>query len=514
MPKRFPHLMRSALALFAGALYPFAFAPYDYWPLGLVSISLLWGLIAQQTVRRAAWLGFWFGLSSFGIGVSWLHVSMHEYGNTPLWLAIIMTGLFVIFIALFNALQTGLARWLTREKATLSPWIFACIWLLVDVLRAHFLTGFPWLYAGYTLLETPLAQLATVGGIWLVTFTLVLMAGLLGALLPPFKVPWRSWCLQAMAALALVVLSFATPPERYVRPAGETVPVALLQGNIPQDLRWLTQMRHATRDIYAQLSDQVPPGYLEIWPESALTEFYHQAREFLDQRAEITAAKQGTLVVGIPTYDVNPSWPTGRIHNTIAVLTGGEGAYHKQKLVPFGEFVPFEEQLRGLIPFFDLEMSSFHHGKANQQPLLAHQVAIAPSICYEIMFPELVAKQALHSNVLITVSNDAWFGTSAGPHQHFQMARLRALETGRWLLRATNTGITAIVNEKGEVVESLPQFQRNLLLGHFVPLSGTTPFSRWGGWPVWLLAFASLLPALWQRFHRYLSQYQPKASHS
>lgn len=504
----------TALALIAGALYPFAFAPYEGWFLGIISIALLWVSIQGKTPKQSAWLGFCFGLSSFGIGVSWLHVSMHQYGGTPLWLAIIMTAVFVVFIALFSALQTGLSRWLSQGAKWLSPWVFACVWLLVDVLRGNFLTGFPWLYAGYSLIDTPLAQLATLGGIWLLTFITVFLAALLGALIRWQQRNWRLWLLQVGGAVLLVVTAHQSPPERYVTPAGDPVQVALLQGNIPQDLRWITQMRHATRDIYADLSDQVPPNHLEIWPESALTEFYHQAEGFLDERAAIAEAKNGALVVGIPTYDSDDFWQPGRIHNTIKVLSGGEGDYHKQKLVPFGEFVPFEDQLRGLIPFFDLDMSSFDHGGPNQSNLIAKQVAIAPSICYEIMYPELVAQQAINSNVLITVSNDAWFGTSAGPHQHFQMARLRAIETGRWLLRGTNTGITAIINEKGKVVDSLPQFERGLLLGSFTPLSGQTPFVKWGSWPIWLLAFLGCLPSLWRRTHRYLSQYQPKANHS
>lgn len=501
MPPKLARLIpqkTTALALFAGALYPFGFAPYDWWPLTLLSVALLWVSLEGKRPTQAAKLGFAFGLSAFGIGVSWLHVSMHQYGGTPLWLAVLMTAAFVAFIALFSALQTGASSWLAGKRR-LTPWLFASVWLLVDVLRGYFLTGFPWLYAGYTLIDTPLANLATLGGIWLLTFAVILLSALLGQL-------WRwknthkiKWLCRASAAFALAVIAIMSPANRYVEAAGDPIPVALLQGNIPQDLRWITQMRLATRDIYAKLSDQVPPHHLEIWPESALTEFYHQAKPFLTERAALAEAKNGALVVGIPTYDTNDIWQRGRIHNTIKVLSGGEGDYHKQKLVPFGEFVPFEEQIRGLIPFFDLEMSSFNHGNTNQSNLIAKQVAIAPSICYEIMYPELVAKQALNSNVLITVSNDAWFGTSAGPHQHFQMARLRAIETGRWLLRSTNTGITAIINEKGKVVKALPQFERDLLLGHFTPLSGLTPFSRWGSWPIWLFASLGVLLSLMRR---------------
>lgn len=516
MLKQQPTMQRRnvALALFAGALYPFAFAPYGWWPLSVISIALLWTSIQGKSPKQSAALGFFFGLSSFGIGISWLHVSMHQYGGTPLWLAVLMTAAFVSFVALFSALQTFLASWLSQSHQRLSPWVFACVWLLVDICRGYFLTGFPWLYAGYSLIDTPLAQLATLGGIWLLTFSTVLIASLMGAIFRWQRRHWGLWLWQASLAILLMVTAHFSAPSRFVSPAGEPMNVALLQGNIPQDLRWLTTMRHTTREIYADLSDQVPDNHVEIWPESALTEFYHHAEEFLDQRAMIAEAKNGTLIVGIPTFDKLSFWQPGLIHNSLKVLAGGEGTYHKQKLVPLGEFVPFEQQLRGLIPFFDLEMSSFNHGERDQSNLIAKQVAIAPSICYEIMFPELVAQQAQNSNVLITVSNDAWFGTSAGPHQHFQMARLRAIETGRWLLRGTNTGITAVINEYGQVVATLPQFERGLLLSSFVPLSGQTPFVRWGSWPIWLLALLSCLPALTRKVQRYFNQYQPNANHS
>lgn len=503
-----PTFLRLTLALCAGALYPFAFSPYEFWPLIFVSIALLWVALQRSQRGQAFWVGAAYGLTMFGIGVSWLHISMHTYGDTPLWLAIVLTGSLVLLMALFLA---GFSTIMARLAAPrMSPIVFASLWLLLDVLRGWLFTGFPWLYAGYSVIDTPLAQLATVGGIWLVTWLVVFLGALLGALICWPQRSWRVWSTHATLALILVLAATFTPPSRYVEPAGGPIKVALLQGNIPQDLRWLTTMRHETRAIYAELSDQVPAEHIEIWPESALTEFYHDAEVFLEERARITAEKNGALIIGIPTYSRASIFMPGYIYNTLKVLTGGDGEYHKQKLVPFGEYVPFENQLRGLIPFFDLDMSSFSPGTEHQGSLLAKQVAIAPSICYEVVYPELVARQTALSNVMVTVSNDAWFGTSAGPHQHFQMARFRTIENGRWMLRSTNTGISAIINERGQVVDQYPQFERGVLLSSFAPLSGRTPYNQWGGWPIWLCAFLLCLPAS----YRYLSQYQPKATHS
>jgi len=503
-----PIFARIALALVAGALYPFAFSPYELWPLLFVSIALFWVALQGANSRQAACIGAGYGLTLFGLGVAWLHVSMHTYGDTPLWLAIMLTGALVMFMALFFAAFAALT--VRLSLARMSPLVFASLWLLFDVIRGSLFTGFPWLYAGYSLIDTTVANLATLGGVWLITWLAVLAGALLGALVHWPQRAWRPWFAQAIMLCLCISLAPFTPANRYVAPTGSAISVALLQGNIPQDKRWLTTMRDETRDIYAALSDRVPAEHVEIWPESALTEFYHDAETFLQQRAAISEQKNGALIVGIPTYDRPSVLMPGYIHNSLKVLAGGDGDYQKQKLVPFGEYVPFEKHLRGLIPFFDLDMSSFSPGDKEQSNLLAQRIAIAPSICYEVVYPELVARQTALSNVMATVSNDAWFGTSAGPHQHFQMARFRAIENGRWMLRSTNTGITAVINERGQVHAQLPQFERNVLLSSFVPLSGRTPYNRFGGWPVWLMAILFCLPAI----QRYFSQYHTKAHHS
>ena len=288
---------------------------------------------------------------------------------------------------------------------------------------------------------------------------------------------------EALAALAGGQLSFT-------QPSGERQQVALVQGNIPQDLKWLATMREETRDIYAGLTDGLPEDTLVIWPESAMIEFYQDIRGFVDGEGEAVAAKGGALITGLPWRDQSRSPVT--YHNSIAVVGThhDNGVYHKQKLVPFGEYVPLQGLLRGLIPFFDLAMSSFTPGRASQPNLHALDQEIAPFICYEILYPDLVAERSAGADVLLTISNDAWFGTSAGPLQHFQMTRLRALETGRWLLRGTNNGVTAVVDPHGRVVERLPQFERDVLIADYQPRQGSTPFMVAGAWPTLLLALA------------------------
>ena len=473
------------LALGAGLLYPLAFAPWQWWPLVLISIALAWRLLeSSRDWRDAAWRGWLYGFGQFLFGVFWVHVSMHQYGDTPLWLAIPLTAAFAAVLALFPALAFGLAR---RVATPLGLAIaFAGLWLLTDVLRGWFLTGFPWLYAGYAMTDTWLAGLAPLGGIWLLTLVTVLTGTALGQCWPASAHGWRNALPAALLALTGWGLSAGEQAWLSVEPAGEPVPVALVQGNIPQDIRWQLTQRQATRDIYSHLSSRIPEGHLVIWPEAAITEFYQDAEDFLGHEGAAQASRGGALMTGIPWRERRND---GRhdFFNSVTVIAGGEGTYHKQKLVPFGEYVPLQGLLRGLIPFFDLPMSSFTRGDPDQPNPHALGLEIAPFICYEIVYPELVRSRSDTADVLLTISNDAWFGSSAGPHQHFQMTRLRARETGRWLLRGTNTGITAIIDPRGRIQARLPQFERDVLLGEFVPMQGSSIYMRTGGWPVWLL---------------------------
>ena len=476
-------MLNLLLALIAGLLFPLAFAPYDLWPLLFVSLALAyWCQHRAPTPRRALLTGWVYGLGMFGFGVSWLHVSMTDYGFMPLWMAIPFTGAFAALMALFY----GLTFWLTRRLLGGGALMFAGAWLLLDWVRGWLLTGFPWLYSGYALVDTPLAGLAPLGGIWAMTLAAVVLSATVVALIEQ-RGRAAGPLLVSVVAIAAALIGGQLD---FTQPSGERQQVALVQGNIPQDLKWLATMREETRDIYAGLTDGLPEDTLVIWPESAMIEFYQDIRGFVDDQGEAVAAKGGALISGLPWRDESRTPTT--YHNSIAVVgtDSEDGVYHKQKLVPFGEYVPLQGLIRGLIPFFDLPMSSFTPGSPRQPNLYALSHEIAPFICYEILYPELVASRTGSADVLLTISNDAWFGTSAGPHQHFQMTRLRALETGRWLLRGTNNGITAVVDHHGKVVERLPQFERDVLVSEYQPRQGETPFMLAGVWPTLLLALA------------------------
>ena len=480
------------LALFAGLLFPLAFAPYDLWPLLFVSVAAGFWCQQQAGSGKEAFLRGWlYGLGMFGFGVSWVHVSMHDYGFMPLWMAIPFTAIFAAFLALFYGLTFSLSWRLGR-----SALVFTGIWLLLDWLRGWLLTGFPWLYAGYGLIDTPLASLAPLGGVWLLTLATVLLSATLIQLRQPGTLRWVAAGLSVLVLIAATAGHFLT----FTHANGPEQKVALVQGNIPQDLKWQISMRDETRRIYHELTREIPADTLVLWPESAMTEFYQTITDFIEDEGKQLADRNGALITGIPWRSVSDTGITYR--NSIAAIplrdneNGSERVYHKQKLVPFGEYVPMQSLIRGLIPFFDLPMSGFTPGDPSQPNLQAMGHTVAPFICYEILYPQLVASRSHDADVLVTISNDAWFGTSAGPLQHFQMARLRALETGRWLLRGTNNGVTAVIDHQGRIVDALPQFERDVLYSQYQPRTGITPFMALGVWPWLVLSVLLLLPAM------------------
>jgi len=476
-------MLYALLALIAGLLFPLAFQPYGFWPLLFLSMALgYFSFLRARSAKRAFLHGWLYGFGMFVFGIAWLHISMSHYGDMALWLSVLFTSLFAALMALYYGLVFALAK-----RFRLGGLGFAGLWLIADWLRGWLLTGFPWLYGGYALIDTPLRGLAPLAGIWAVTLVALVLSITLVELLRRRE---RAWKGPLITAIVLVVLALIGGHWHFTRPAGPAQQVALVQGNIPQDLKWLITMRDQTREIYANLTNDLPADTLVVWPESAMIQFYQDIKGFVDGEGEDVAAKGGALITGLPWRDDSHFPPL--YHNSIAVVgtAHDDGVYHKQKLVPFGEYVPCQDLLRGLIPFLDLPMSSFTPGKPEQSNLHALGQEIAPFICYEILYPDLVAHRTHNADVLLTVSNDAWFGNSAGPHQHFEMARMRAVETGRWLLRDTNNGITGIIDPQGKVTARLPQFTRQVLIGSYRPIQGATPFMIAGVWPVMLLSLA------------------------
>jgi apolipoprotein N-acyltransferase len=477
------------LAALAGALFPLGLAPFDLWPLALVAVATLFVCLESAAPRRALLIGWAFGVGKYGVGASWIYVSIHDYGPAPWWLAGSLVTLFVAAMALFPAVAGfAYARWLRGASAVGRALGFTVAWSALEWLLTWFLTGFPWLFLGYAQLQNPLRHWAPVGGVLWVGWLAVLSVTL-AVLACARDLPRRRRALLGLAALLPWLLALPLGAVRWVEP-GRAGSVALVQGDIPQDAKWHEETVAPILSRYSRLSAPYWQRDLVIWPEAAVTLFVRQAQPFLTAMDALASRGGAALILGIPSYQRLPDGGVA-FRNSAIVVGAGQGSYSKRRLVPFGEYVPFEGVLRGLIEFFDLPMSHAEPG-AMQQPLLeAGAWRVAMAICYEVAYPELVRRDARDADVIVTISNDSWFGRSIGPHQHLQMAAMRALENGRWVLRATNSGITAIIAPDGVVAARLPQFEAVVLDGTFSGMTGTTPYGRWGN----ALLFASLAAA-------------------
>jgi len=477
------------LALVAGALVTLSLAPFELWPLGVVSLALLAILLQGDNPLRAARIGWFYGLGLFGSGVSWVYVSIHDYGYAPVPVATALTLIFCAGLGLLSAATAYCyARWL-RHGPLGNTAGFAAAVVLGEWLRSWLLTGFPWLYLGYGHIDSILAGWAPVGGVWAISFIVAYSGAVIAAALSPVGFRWG----QFASLLGLWLGGLALNQYSWVDAVNRApLKVAMVQPNISQHEKWSRSAYQRTLETYSDMSEPLwRNSDIVIWPEGAIPNYYHSAKGFLDTVAQRAQSEQATLITGIPT--LQQSVNGNKSFNSIMSLGAGTGTYHKQRLVPFGEYIPLETWLRGLIQFFDLPMSAFSAGGSDQLALTAGDITLAPFICYEIVYPDLVSSWLPAADLLVTISNDAWFGHSIGPLQHLQMAQMRALEAGRYLLRATGGGVSAIIDQRGRIVTQSQQFQREVLTGQAQIYSGTTPFAAQGTWPVILLCFAICL---------------------
>jgi apolipoprotein N-acyltransferase len=482
-----PPLLVLLLAPTAGALVTLSLAPFKLWPLGILSCAIYAYLLCTCRPGQAFWRGWLYGLGLFGSGVSWVFVSIHVYGYASVPLAAGLTALFCMALALFHALFAWVYVVFIRRLPGGMLMGFPVLWVLFEWLRSWMFTGFPWLYLGYAHIHTWIAGWAPVLGVFALSF----ICALTGTCL---FLGWRSRQPIAWLTYTIIVISLwgggaALKPTVWVaRASEEPLSVALIQPNVPQEHKW-NPAWYPT--ILAQLEELTRPQFgrdIIIWPEAAIPGYLQRAESFLEPLAQRASNSETTLITGVP-YRTD----SGVQHNSIIAVGHGSGVYHKQRLVPFGEYVPLEQWLRGLITFFDLPMSSFSPGAANQTPLRVGAYRAAPFICYEIVYANLVSKAARDTDLIITISNDSWFGDSIGPLQHMQIAQMRALENGRHVLRGTNNGISAIIDHQGRIVKKTDQFVTTTLVGPVNVMLGNTPFGSFGTTPIIAGAWITLL---------------------
>ena len=491
-PKGLPLVLTILIAWLAGAVFIFALAPYGFWPVALVSPAILYALLMpDMTGKRAFVIGQAYGTGLWCVGAFWLYTSIHVYGDTPVWLALIMIALMGLGMGLFH----GFLALIFNRVVGKQPLSFAALWVLQEWMKTWLFTGFPWLFVGYAFTEQYwLSSLAPVAGVFAVSFVAVLLAASLVELLRR-----RGGYMIPTAALLIVSCALWLLNPQWTKPKGTPdLSVSLIQGNIPQDLKWLTEYQVETLKIYATLSSTEWGSDMILWPESSIPMFQDEALGFISEVVKVAKETDTTWVTGIPykdtaAFDVKTDKYPPFYNSVIALGADAEGLYKKQRLVPFGEYIPFEGML-DILPNLagSQDIMSYSRGSDDQSPLRVRGHNLGAAVCYEVAYPDTTRKNAINTDFLLTISNDAWFGSSAGPLQHLQMVQMRALENGRWFMRATNTGVTAIIDHKGHIVKRAPQFERTVLRGNVQARVGNTPYMRAGNYPI-LIIIALLL---------------------
>ena len=478
---------RSLGALISGALLALAFAPFGLWPVAMFSLAALMALVCTGTPRRAAVLGWCYGLGMFGAGVWWIQVSVHQFGVPYYWFSVPVTAFFVAGMACYPALFAWL---LNRLPAPNEAWrllvVGPSLWVSVELVRANLFTGFPWLSLGYSQIDSSLAGYAPVIGVYGCSLIVAFIAGGLA---------WAVFASMrqriAIVVVVSVLFAFGAGLTRmsWTQALPSPLGVALIQGAVPQAIKWADEVREPSLQLYRSLTDPHWDADIVIWPETAIPAFPFEVPEIIASlRAQANETKTD-LLVGMLR---GKPWD-GVYYNAIANLGATEGHYHKRHLVPFGEFFPFKSLMRDLSMLLSIPMSDFTRGQAEQSTLEVAGYRAGVSICYEVAFPREIAAALPQAAFLVNVSNDAWFGDTIAPHQHLEIARMRALEAGRYLLRGTNSGISAIIDHRGKIVAQSPQFEPNSVRADFHPRTGASPYTTYGELPLLVVLGVSAL---------------------
>ncbi|OOF70548.1 apolipoprotein N-acyltransferase [Rodentibacter caecimuris] len=481
------------IAVISGLLGVLAFSPFDYWGLAYVSLFGLIYIAKTPKKSTALWATFLWGISFFGFGVNWLNVSIHQFGGASLIVSYFLVGLLAAYLSLYPLLFTYLIQRFQVKSAV----IFPVIWTFTEFLRGWLFTGFPWLQFGYSQIDSPFAGIAPIFGVTGLTFfTMWGSAVIFGIVFEGRRSTAPGKFIVAYLAQLIVIsgLSAYIGKVKFVTSVEDRgLMITLAQGNIEQNLKWDPDYFYSTLAVYQKLiSDNLGKTDLIILPESALPTLENHILPFLENLDQVGRQYKTEVMIGTVFQEDQ----SGKLFNSIIALGGDKSytlntpnRYNKHHLVPFGEYVPLEQVLRPLGSVFNLPMSAFQQGEAVQPSFMAKQRAFTPAICYEIIFGEQVRQNIKkQTDYLLTVSNDAWFGNSIGPWQHLQMARMRALELGKPLIRATNTGISVFINERGGIMAQAPQFEQTTLTHKIVPTEGKTPYSVLGNIPLYFLS--------------------------
>ena len=472
-------------ALLLGALATLGFQPIGFWPATLAALAGLFTLSANQPWARAALLGGLFGFAHFATGVFWVVVSTHVYGGAPLWLGLLLAAVLFSYMAIYPAAVCALASACGAWRSGVGWVLVPALWLLGELLRGWVMTGFPWLALGYVALDTPVAAYTPLVGVHGLSLLLAASAyglhrfiGARGAERGLAVV----WALMPMSALLL------PGADAWTRPSERSLEVAIVQGNVPQDQKWDRGRGAEILERYRAMSLSSADADLVAWPEVVPNAPLRQVRPYLDELAARFAEQDSTLLAGVLIFGSEQ-----RIYNSMLALGAESGRYDKRHLVPFGEYFPIPDWLRPLMDVLGTPYSDFSSGEEAYPPIHVRSVRLGVSICFEDVFAAEFARESKGAGILVNATNDAWFAGTSAPAQHLAIARMRALENGRWLVRATNTGYSALIDHAGRVQGISRWGTATVLRGRVPEREGTTPYARWRDRPLWSFSLLTCL---------------------
>lgn len=480
-------ILFSLVLILDGALSVLAFSPFHYFYLIYFTLAILFASWSYASPRQAMWRGLFFGLGFFGAGISWVYVSIHTFGNIAWPLAILLTFCLILLLSVFIAAQGYLlARFFPHHPINKTLLAFPSFWVIAEWLREWLFTGFPWLYIGESQSNGPLAGFTPLIGIFGTSWLTAFMAGLLIIICYPKKRYWKRYA-AIISILVILFLGSALKQVNWTSKVGHAINVSLIQGNIPQSVKWDPALADLSLYRYEGLTQASWKNELIIWPENAVPLTPEDAQPFLAEINREAKQHQSTILLGIP-IEKNPD----QYYNSLLAVGQNQGLYFKRHLVPFGEYIPLSRYFNHLFELLTIPMTGFVEGEKHQPLMNVNNIKISPLICYEIAYSSLLRDTLPAAQLFVTVSNDAWFGNSIAAWQHLQIAQIQAIATGRPVLFGTNDGVTAIIDEKGRIESMAPRFVTFNLQGTVQARAGSTPWTILGDWPVLIFSLLCL----------------------
>lgn len=491
------------IALFSGALLPFGFAPFHLPGLALLGLTFFFAQLSYGLTtthgrsgrEQAFFTGVAFGLGYFGFGVSWVFVSIHNYGHLNILLSAFITLLFVAWLSLFTGMVAYLYQRLAVHRAKLTRCLmFSALWCLGEYARATVLTGFPWMLLGFGLIDTPLKYLLPVIGIYGVGFLACFAASCLAILTQEKKFAQMPWL---MAFIGLLVAPMALKDASWTEQQDHPVSVGVIQANLSMRDKWDDALFWQVLNHYKKETEKLMGNtQLIVMPESAIPAPDSYVSDFLSAMHQQSLASHTAILLGIPEEPTQETY-----YNALLALGTASGSYQKKHLVPFGEFIP--KPFQRIINWLSIPLANITEGRHDQSLVEVDHHPIATLICYELAYPNLLREQLPAAEWIVSISDDGWFGHSFAMYQQVQMAQALSVQTARYQIVANNDGLSSIINAQGSIIKSLPPYQAGILKSEIYPSTGATPWVIWGDLPVLFFSFMMVISGVLQQLRTY-----------